>query len=372
MTFRILIIAITIISFVACSKSNPLKKGETVIYGTVEGFSTGSLRLVKFTDIQNNITNTGSVIKIDENGKFNFKIHNESPEMYHLIFENEIKRGYWTPIKFFNDKDSILFKLNSDKNNIINGGELNKKFNDYNTKIKRYFEPKIDDTVTKKTQKEILTEFINHRYTYINEKKSEFSYYLLMEDILYNSNNPILNTELIKNYAEDYKIKYPKHNYSKIIDHKVLAFANLEVGDMYIPFSAKDITKTKIDVSKIVTKNRITIIDLWPPWCAPCIGKSKKLIPFYEKYNDLNLEVVGVVGRINSYKKYEQAHEKFKYPWKVLSEVNNENNIWDSYRLKTEPGGIFVVDNKGIILSKNPTTNELKNIISKQLNKVAL
>ncbi len=368
MAFRKLIIAITIISFIACNKSNQLKKGETVIYGTVEGSRTDSLRLVKFTDIQNNITNTGSIIKIDENGEFLFKIRNESPEMYHLIFENEVKRGYWTPIKFFNDKDSILFKLSSTKKNIIRGGELNEEFNDYNTKIKSYFEPKVDETVTKKTQEEILTAFIDHRYAYINEKKSEFGYYLLMEDILYNSNNPILNTELIKSYAEDYKIKYPKHNYSKIIDHKVLAFANLDVGDMYIPFSAKDITKTKINVSEIVAKNKVTIIDLWPPWCAPCIGKSKKLIPFYEKYNDLSLEVVGVIGRINSYKKYEQAHEKFTYPWKVLSEVNNENNIWDSYRLKTEPGGIFVVDNNGIILSKNPTKTQLETIISQHLN----
>jgi hypothetical protein len=79
------------------------------------------------------------------------------------------------------------------------------------------------------------------------------------------------------------------------------------------------------------------------------------------------MEIIGVIGRIDSVKKYKQAQENFQYPWEVLSEINSEHNIWDKYRLKTEAGGIFVVDKNGIILSKNPTTNELEEIISEYL-----
>jgi thiol-disulfide isomerase/thioredoxin len=365
MKIKKVLVIITIFGLIACNSNKKNKSNETIIFGSVIDKKIDSLRLIKFIDIQNNILNLGEVIKVDENGEFLHKIYDESPEMYHLIYERELKKGRWNPIEFFNDNDSIEFKLN--KENIINGGKLNKEFKDYNNKIETYFKPKIEQAETKESQEKLSKDFINYRYDYINKNESEFSYYMLFEDILYNSNNPIIDKELIKNYVKKYKTKFPEHIYSKVIDNKLLALNELGKGDMYISFSANDIKNRIIDISDIIYKNKITIIDLWAPWCAPCISKSKRLIPFYESYKNKGIEIIGVIGRIDSRKKYEQAYNKFKYPWLVLSEINNENNIWDKYRLKTEPGGIFVLDKNGIILSKNPTNIELERIINEIL-----
>jgi thiol-disulfide isomerase/thioredoxin len=365
MKIKKVLVIITIFGLIACNSNKKNKSNETIIFGSVIDKKIDSLRLIKFIDIQNNILNLGEVIKVDENGEFFHKIYDESPEMYHLIYERELKKGRWNPIEFFNDNDSIEFKLN--KENIINGGKLNKEFKDYNNKIETYFKPKIEQAETKESQEKLSKDFINYRYDYINKNESEFSYYMLFEDILYNSNNPIIDKELIKNYVKKYKTKFPEHIYSKVIDNKLLALNELGKGDMYISFSANDIKNRIIDISDIIYKNKITIIDLWAPWCAPCISKSKRLIPFYESYKNKGIEIIGVIGRIDSHKKYEQTYNKFKYPWKVLSEINNENNIWDKYRLKTEAGGIFVLDKNGIILSKNPTNIELERIINEIL-----
>tara|TARA_R110001592_G_C13013777_1_gene736936 strand:+ start:3 stop:1103 length:1101 start_codon:yes stop_codon:yes gene_type:complete len=365
MKIKSILIIITIFSLIACNSSEKSKTNETIIFGSVIDKDVDSLRLIKFIDIQNNVLNVGEIITVNENGQFLHKIYDESPEMYHLIYERELKKGRWNPIEFFNDNDSIEFNLN--KENEINGGNLNKELKDYKNKIETYFKPKFEKAKTKESQEKLSKDFINYRYNYINKNKSEFSYYMLIEDILYNSNNPIINKELIKDYVKKYKKNFPEHNYSKIIDNKLLALNELKKGEMYIPFSAKDINNKNVEISEIINKNKITIIDLWAPWCAPCISKSKKLIPFYENYKNKGIEIIGVIGRIDSHKKYEQTYNKFKYPWKVLSEINNENNIWDKYRLKTEAGGIFVLDKNGIILSKNPTNIELERIINEIL-----
>jgi hypothetical protein len=254
------------INVLACNSNKEIKTTETIIYGFVDNAKGDSLRLIQFIDMQNDIWNNGEIIRTNKQGYFSFKISNSSAEMYHLIYESELKKGQWRPIKFFNDADSIEFKLNSTKEISVHGGTLNDEFTTYQSDAENYFMPKFKKADTKEAQEEISKEYGAYRYDYIHKNKTAFSYYMLLDDILYNSNNPGLDKKRVKNYAKVYQEKFPNHAYSKIIDFKILALEKLGKGDLYIPFSATNSNNEERAISDIIAKNKITIIDLWAPW----------------------------------------------------------------------------------------------------------
>jgi hypothetical protein len=69
------------------------------------------------------------------------------------------------------------------------------------------------------------------------------------------------------------------------------------------------------------------------------------------------------IGAIRRHDQFLQSINKYKYPWTVLSEINNENDIWEKYGISKSGGSQFLVDNVGKILAINPSTEELEKII---------
>ncbi len=46
-----------------------------------------------------------------------------------------------------------------------------------------------------------------------------------------------------------------------------------------------------------------------------------------------------------------------------MFEINNQNKIWEKYNLSNSGGGVFVVNNQGIILAIDPSIEEIENIL---------
>ncbi len=60
--------------------------------------------------------------------------------------------------------------------------------------------------------------------------------------------------------------------------------------------------------------------------------------------------------------------EKEKWEWLNLVELDRQNNIWQKYCVDGGGGGIFLIDENGLILAKDPTAGEVRMELESRLN----
>ena len=59
-------------------------------------------------------------------------------------------------------------------------------------------------------------------------------------------------------------------------------------------FAATDMDGNAVDES-ILSGKKVTMINLWAPWCGPCVGEMPDLQKLNEKYADKGFQVIGVI-----------------------------------------------------------------------------
>jgi peroxiredoxin len=324
-------------------------------------------------------------IQIDSNGIFNYELSLAFMEAYELIFKDELERGSWRPILFFPENDTIKFTLYSmqmaDSNKIV-GSKLSLKENLLNQKIKEKYYDQFSFWYQKKDSLEALNETNSDYAKVVSDRIDSIYEEVALFELQYTENEAnlhgyckfirILRTEkdrklfpidTLNKYHNLFLQKFPNHPYNLISQYRIDGLKNIKVGGNYVDFTAPDSIGEKITLSDYILKNKFTLIDLWAPWCGPSIQKSKKAVPIFEEFKDSGFGVIGVVGSISSKEQFIQAIEKHKYPWTILSEISDKNNIWEKYSISKSGGSQFLVDNKGIILAINPTPDELRNMI---------
>jgi peroxiredoxin len=141
------------------------------------------------------------------------------------------------------------------------------------------------------------------------------------------------------------------------------------VGGKYLDFTAPDLAGEIYTLSKLI-QGKYAIIDIWYPWCGPCIVKSRKLVPIYNDFHDTGFTVVGVAGDVNNLQAIMDRLDKDKYPWITLISPGDQNNIWNLYDISNLGGSTFMVDPSGTILALDPTSDEIRAILQKNLNNI--
>ncbi len=374
-----------IISCVILTGCTSEKEKKCQLTGKVIDRESKSLILKKQTE---DFRIRGTEIRIDSTGNFKYDLNYEYIEAYELIFKDELDEGAWKPVLFFPDNEKIEFTLypmeKADSNKIV-GSKLSLEQSKYIDAVKDKFYSKyvswnqILDSLKdlNKTDSDYANEIsdsINNlepavnqfELKYIKNNPDLYGYSKFLEILRIEKYRKFFVPDTLKIYARLLQQHFPKHPYNEISQHRLNGLLNINIGGNYVNFTAKDSTGNEFTISDIIVKNKLTLIDLWAPWCGPCIRKSKKVLPVYEEYKDKGFEVVGVIGGIDTEEKYKQAIKKHHYPWLLLSEINNENGLWEKYYISEGGGGQFLVDNKGRILAINPSSEELKEHILKE------
>ena len=97
-------------------------------------------------------------------------------------------------------------------------------------------------------------------------------------------------------------------------------------------------------------RGRVTLLDFWATWCAPCRKSMPELQALHEKYADRGLSVVGISideGGEPKVKKFVES-KKFTYPIAVDSE---KSPAWDAFRVKAVPAA-FLLDRDGRVVAQ--------------------
>jgi len=376
---QLIIIILSVLFFTSCNSD---KEKACYLTGKVIDRDSKTLILKKETE---DSRNSGIEIPIDSLGNFNYKLNFRFIEAYELIFKDELDKGAWRPTLFFPDNDKIKFTLypmeKADSNKIV-GSKLSLEESIYNQIIKDtyydkyiYWDKKLD-SLKKLNQTDsgyakeisdsinlIMTEVPQFELQYIKKKENLYAYSKFQNILRNEKERGLFALDTLRTLANLFQQRFPNHPYNEISQLRLNGLIKIKVGGDYVDFTAQDSVGNSFTLSDIISKNRLTLIDLWAPWCGPCIRKSQKAVPIYEEFKEKGFGVIGVIGGISTKEQYKQAIEKYKYPWLLLAEINDENKLWEKYYISKGGGGQFLVDDTGKILAINPSPDDIRTLI---------
>jgi thiol-disulfide isomerase/thioredoxin len=114
--------------------------------------------------------------------------------------------------------------------------------------------------------------------------------------------------------------------------------------------------------------SKLTIIDLWASWCAPCrIENRDILVPIWEKHHENGVKIIGFSLEGNA-ASWESAAEKDGADrWLQASELQGDDTpMLRRIRVRTIPAN-FILDENGIVLAKNIHGQALINWVNEYL-----
>ncbi|WMI66765.1 TlpA disulfide reductase family protein [Aestuariibaculum sp. YM273] len=366
-------------------------------------------------------------------GKFYYEAKLEYPEAVNLAFAESVKNGAYRPMPLFLENESIELTIYGEQEfdkNSVQGGNLNAKYNEFNKSLENKFNNKLkplqdsmlrlskndayhsdkarvlyaelresknqDENIIIYKKLEKLRESGQYlspkakeiegklsliydgqnafKHEYMSTHNSLISYYLLLNDLQSYSrykdyyNKETITVDLAKETYNALKETNPDHPYNKLAGNLIDAIENIQVGKPFTDFSAPDLNGSEFKLSNQI-KGKVALLDLWATWCGPCIAKSRTMVPVYNEYKDKGFTIIGVAGEFKGTDRLTRFLEKEKWEWLNLVELDRQNNLWQKYGVDGGGGGIFLIDENGIILAKDPTADEVRIELESRLNK---
>ncbi|WP_167335367.1 TlpA family protein disulfide reductase [Pedobacter kyungheensis] len=105
---------------------------------------------------------------------------------------------------------------------------------------------------------------------------------------------------------------------------------------------------------------RYTLIEFWASWCAPCRQNNPELLKIYTKYHNKGFNIIGV--SIDEHKgAWLDAIRKDNLIWQHVSDLKSMTASQNTSRFNiVEIPNNFLINDKGIILAKDLSTENLK------------
>ena len=361
---KIVLLVIATLSIFACNK---VSENEFVISGTAEGFEDGTKIFVKVVS-ENEIIpkDTIEILK----GKFQLTGNVFDPEIcYLMINENE-----GVPLILENGTITVSLSKDTIKNSIVGGTPENELFNEYSNKTKVIYK-KINDFQVTKQQ-----EFINAQVVNDTAKMNDLMKKLriiqnelieLSKDVISKNNDKYLSALLLENnlatqtitaeegkaYFDKFTDKIKQTRSGKNIEKIVKAATEVVIGKPAPDFSAPSPEGKTISLKESLGK--VTIIDFWASWCAPCRQENPNVVAMYNELHEKGLNIIGVsLDRDGD--KWKEAIAKDGLTWPQISNLKFwQEPIAEQYNVKSIPA-TFILDENGIIVARDLRGDELK------------
>ncbi|WP_196887818.1 TlpA family protein disulfide reductase [Aureivirga sp. CE67] len=394
------------IFIIACSSNSAEKKENTIpktctVFGNIPIYKNDTLLLQKSNkDLRYDLI---AKIPVDSLGNFSYKMDSiKHIEKYELVSSKAHQKGYWVPLKFYTEQDSIEFNYNGlnfvtkEKNIHVISGKISPKEYSKNAFFEPLFEPfdKIDneidslyieltetkDIVQKNKIQPKIDSLKKHYKKLSKEADLKIGKYYTSHVDLYGYSNLIDILRFPNKYFESniqimesvsfYQKKFPDHPYTEVSSNMLNGILKAIKGGSFIDLTVENAEGKHINLKEIVKNNQYTLIDLWAPWCGPCIEKSNNMKPVYEKHKNNGFAVFSVMGGISNRDKYDTIVKKHNYPWAVIPEIKDQYKIWEKYNITGSGGSQFLVDDTGKIIEINPSPELIDKLIQK--NKIKL
>lgn len=363
----------------------------------------------------NQLADKDSVISLPvKKGRFSYEVLLTHPEYVKLHIKVPNHFGA-KEVPLFLENTSIDILLNgkqSFNSNKIQGGRLNKEYNQYNKFIQREYSKQwqlIQDSVNiLKKSNQYFSDTLNTLLKEINQAETDeikIALYKILDEIMIKgldltpaAQQLWLKTRAISSSISAYKQRYIQKSptlvaYSFFLDELTLNQQNIDVkqakdnylllsaahpghpyntlalklisgadgiqpGDQIIDFTAPDLNGHQHQLSKLLA-NQDALLILWATWCGPCIAKSKTMLPIYQLFGGKEFTIIGIAAEYKNTDQLIKFLEKEKWPWVNLVELDRQNDIWMNYGVNNKSGAIYLIDKSGKVIALDPTPEEV-------------
>ncbi|WP_333600259.1 TlpA disulfide reductase family protein [Flavobacterium sp.] len=379
----ILLVTVAVVLF-SCKK---VADGEYLISGEIKGMKTGLVYLQKQNPNGMGILNIDTVKVVD--GKFEIKGKAGEPSINFLEIQKVngkipfiLEEG---EIAIEVDKDSIFksklsgtysndefSNFNKESNKIQKG--LQKKVMDFQMKnmAKMNEARKNNDTVTinslRKQYDLLQKDITDYTFGYPKTHPKSFISVLIVQAMFNNKNFKVKDIEAVYNTLdESLKKTKPGKTVKESIDtlkKQDKAKATVAVGtiapDFKAPTPEGKITSLKESMGKV------TLVDFWASWCAPCRAENPNNVALYNELHSKGFNIISVSLDVDA-AKWKEAIAKDKLTWTNVSNLKEmKDPIALQYGISLIPS-TFLLDATGRIVAVDLKGEALKAKINELL-----
>ncbi|PTX43497.1 thiol-disulfide isomerase/thioredoxin [Christiangramia gaetbulicola] len=176
--------------------------------------------------------------------------------------------------------------------------------------------------------------------------------------------------EFLVSQCNKWKEKQPGHPWVEQLC-KVSEPSNLPVlvGDVFPNLRLPMITKDTISLKEQLG-DKLTIIDLWASWCAPCRKENRNILaPIWEEYHEKGLQIIGY-GLESDESAWRAAVERDgANRWLQASDLQGDDAPFlKKIRVRTIPAN-FILDDRGIVIAKNVHGRDLIDLVENYIQR---
>jgi len=174
--------------------------------------------------------------------------------------------------------------------------------------------------------------------------------------------------ELVKETCEKLKQYDLNHPWALQICKKS-ATLPLAHGDILPDYALPMMNRDTVSLHKLLGA-KLTLIDLWASWCAPCRHENKStLVPLWDEFHTDGFQIIAYALDASE-KGWKNAIDKDgANRWPHASHLNGDDSpFFKTLKISTIPAN-YLIDEKGIILAKNLHGDELQNWVSDYMKK---
>jgi thiol-disulfide isomerase/thioredoxin len=176
--------------------------------------------------------------------------------------------------------------------------------------------------------------------------------------------------EFLVNQCNKWGGKQPNHPWVKQLC-KESDPSNLTVliGDVFPNIKLPTLTKDTLSIEDQFG-DKLTIIDLWASWCAPCRKENREvLVPLWNQYHDQGLQIIayGLESDESSWRA--AAEHDGANRWFQASDLQGDDALFlKKIRVQTIPAN-FILDKKGVVIAKNIHGKALMDLVKNYMKK---
>ena len=189
---------------------------------------------------------------------------------------------------------------------------------------------------------------------FIKENPNAYLSVLLLENFLmrkYLETSEI--TALYDKLADDVK----KTKSGERIKTSLNAIKTVVIGKPAPMFSGPSPDGKTVSLKEVMGK--VTIIDFWASWCAPCRAENPNVVALYNEFHSKGLNIIGV-SLDKDAAKWKEAIAKDGLIWSHVSNLKFwEDPIAKQYNIQSIPA-TYILDAKGVIVAKDLRGEALK------------
>jgi thiol-disulfide isomerase/thioredoxin len=330
---------IILIFALASALTNSCGQDKYEVIGSAKGLTDNTILFLEFTDENNTILDSASVV----GEKFTFKGQLKSKAVNAII-----RTRNFSDYKFFWLENSTI-RFNAETGKFRESDIRGSKTQDVQNGLNQLLE-----TASEK-------ERTNQEKRFVREHpNSIISAHILN---VYSSTWGKDTTTVLYNKLSD---ELKNSSYGKTIYDFISLNKDIKVGDKFVDFSQEDTQNKIVKLSDF--SNKIVLLEFWGSWCGPCRESNPELVKVYNEFKDKGFEILGV-GAETKKEIWLKAIEKDKLTWTNVTDLKGDKNVAALiYGVSYYPTN-FLIDKTGTIIERDLQGDKLRKKLKELLDK---